>query len=323
MKRLLFALACVLVLVAVPEAGRAARVEADPNKEYVIAPEAGPYAICVKGFTGFQARDLANRLVLHLRQHGWNAYVFDFTPEEERKAKEWVEERYKNVPPEARPHRTIRVEPQWGVFIGGYRDFDSASRDLPNVKKTPEPPPDVHDAKGDYLDAGTKQLYHLNAYAQCIATRNPTVRAQKADASGPDPYWKQLNAGRPYSLLDKCHKPWTLAVKQFQSTGVIQPRSSSSPFLDMLGLGGKSAEVLQASALQAEEVAKRLSSQFNYEAYVLHTRTGSVVTIGGYDREDDPRLLQMAQQVRNMRFGLDANAIQLFAQPLPMKVPHL
>ena len=136
--------------------------------------------------------------------------------------------RYQNVPPEARPPKTIHIDPQWAVFIGGYRDFDSASRDLPKVKQLPEPPQADH---LDFLDQDTKQLYHLNTYAQCMATCNPMVPMQKRDPNPPDPSWKNLNDGRPYNLLTKCGKPWTLVVAQFQGAGVIQParpRASSS-----------------------------------------------------------------------------------------------
>jgi hypothetical protein len=164
-------------------------------------------------------------------------------------------------------------------------------------------------------------LYQLNTYAQCIATRNPTVRAQKADPNAPDPFWKELNDGRPYNLL-KCGKPWTLAVRQFQGQGVIQPRSASSKFLDMIGLGSKSSDLLDANAKQAEEIAKVLRGM-HYDAYVLHTRTGSIVTVGAYDSKDDKGLKQAAKALRSMRFGLDANAIQLSDQPLPMAVPQL
>jgi hypothetical protein len=324
MKRFLFALAGVAALLAVPTAGSAARVEADPNKEYPITPEAGPFAICVKAYSGDEAHELANRLVLHLRQNGWMAFTFDYTPEEERKAREWLEERYKNIPPEARPHRGIRVQQQWGVFIGGYRDFDSASGDIARVRKTPEPPQgkalDI-----DHFDPTTRQIYHLNTYAQCIATRNPTVRAPKPDASAAaDPAWKRLNEGRPYNLL-KCAKPWTLVVKQFQTPGVIQPRSASSQFLNMVGLGDKGGDVLEANAAQAEEVAKVLNKQFGYETFVLHTRTSSIVTVGAYDTKDDKALLQAAIHLRNLRFGPKEApyAIQLFEQPLPMAVPRL
>src|SRR5262245_20994331 len=173
MKRFVFVVAGVLVLAAVPPAGRAARVEADPNKEYAITPEAGPFAILVKAYSGGDARPLANQLALYLRQQGWPAYVYDYTPERERNAKEWIEARYQNVPPEARRHKTIHVDPQWGVFIGGYRDFDGASGDLAKVKKTPEPPAQKGFLEVDHVDPMTGKLYQLSAYAQCMATRNP------------------------------------------------------------------------------------------------------------------------------------------------------
>jgi hypothetical protein len=322
MKRFVFVVAGVLVLAAVPPAGRAARVEADPNKEYPITPEAGPFAICVKAFTGGDAHDLANQLTLHMRQLGWPAYVYDYTPERKKNAQEWIEARYHDVPPEARPHRTIHVEPQWAVFIGGYRDFDGASRDLAKVRQLPEPKFKFLDV--DIIDQETKQAYHLNTYAQCMATRNPTVPMQKRDPNAPDPSWKSLNEGRPYNLLTKCNKPWTLVVAQFRGTGVIQPRSATSRLLDTVGLGGKGGDMLEASAAQAEEIARVLREKpFGYDTYVLHTRTGSIVTVGGYDRMDDEKMKEAAKKLKNLQFGLSADAIKLFAEPLPMKVPQL
>jgi YD repeat-containing protein len=323
MKKCLLVCAGLLALVAVP-AAHAGRVEADPNKEYPISPEAGPYVICVKAYAGPDAHSLANRLALHLRQNDWHAYVYDYTAEERRKAQEWLDERYKNVPPEARPHKTIRVQEQWGVLIGGYSDFDSASKDIPRVKKTPEPPEDPGFIDAQFIDQESKQIYRLHAYAQCIATRNPTMRQQQqqVDHNGPDPSWKQLNDGRPYNLLKKCGKPWTLAVAQFQGTGVVQPRSAGSQFLDMIGMGGKSGDVLEASAAQAEEVARFLSSKpYNLKAFVLHTRTGSIVTVGAYDTMDDDDLVRKAKLLAGKPIG--ATGIKFFDQPRPMQVPQL
>jgi hypothetical protein len=331
MKRFVFVVAGVLVLAAFPTASQA-RVEADPNKEYIITPEAGPFAICVKSFIGADAHELANQLTLHLRQNGWPAYVFDYTAEERRKAQEWIEARYHDVPPEARPHKTIHVEPQWAVFIGGYRDFDSASHDLAKLKKAPEPPAPKGVLNVELVDPMNGRLYQLSAYAQCMATRNPTVPMQKRDPNAPDPSWKNLNDGRPYNLLTKCGKPWTLVVAQFRGTGVIQPRSTTDKVLGMVGLGGKSGDMLEASAAQAEEIARVLREGFKpvdgspalkFDAYVLHTRTGSIVTVGGYDRMDDPRMLQVAEKLKNMHFGMSAEAIKLFEKPMPMKVPQL
>ena len=322
MKKYLFALAGILALLAAPAAGRAARVEADPNKEYPVTPEVGPFVICVKGYTGPRAHELARQLVLHLRQNGWNAYVFDYTAEEKRKAQEYLDERYKNVPPEARPHKTIRVEDQWGVLVGGYADFDGASHDIEKVKKTPWP---TFDSTGfdHFVDADSKKLYQVSPYAQCIATRNPTVprQQQQADTAAADPAWKQLNDGRPYNLLAKCRKPWTLAVAQFQGTAVIQPRSAASQFLNAIGLGGRSDDMLEASAKQAEEVARYLKQNMQLDVFVLHTRSGSIVTVGGYDSKDDERLLKMAQRLHGLVF--QGTPIKLFDDPRPMQVPQL
>jgi hypothetical protein len=329
MKRFLFVVAGVVALAALPSPGWA-KVEADPNKEYPITPEAGPFALLVRAYTGNDAQDLAHQLALHLRQLGWPAYVYDYTPERQRTAREWIEERYRDVPPEARPHKTIHVDPQWGVFIGGYRDFDSASRDIAKVRKLPEPKFTFLDV--DIVDQDTKQAYHLNTYAQCMATRNPTVPVQKRDPNAPDPAWKNLNEGRPYNLLTKCNKPWTLVVAQFQGTGVIQPRSTTMRVLDSIGLGGKSGDMLEAGAAQAEEVARVLREGFKrtdngavlrFDAYVLHTRMGSIVTVGGYDSMDDPRMKKTAEALKGMSFGQGAGALQLFKQPMPMKVPEL
>jgi hypothetical protein len=100
----------------------------------------------------------------------------------------------------------------------------------------------------------------------------------------------------------------------------------------MIGLGGKSGDMLEASAAQAEEIARVLREGFKpvdgspalkFDAYVLHTRTGSIVTVGGYDRMDDPRMAQVAHKLKNMHFGMSADAVKLFDKPLPMKVPQL
>ena len=86
--------------VGYPDLPDEPRVEADPNREYVMAPADGPFAILVKAYMGDDAHELANRLVLHLRQNGWPAYVYDYTPEVERNNKEFLDARYKDIPPE-------------------------------------------------------------------------------------------------------------------------------------------------------------------------------------------------------------------------------
>jgi hypothetical protein len=325
MKRLLFALAAGLTLLAAGR-GQAARVEADPNKEYAITPEVGPFVICVKGYIGPNAHTLANQLTLHMRQCGWPAYVFDYSAEERRKAKEMLDERYRMAPEIAR-HKKIEVKDQWGVLVGGYPDLDSARKDVDRVKALPWK--DLPKTQLDILNTGTAELQAVSPYAYAFATRNPLMTQPKPDPAAADPAWKELNEGRPYNLL-KCGKPWTLAVKQFQGMNVIQPRSMSSKFLQAIGFGDKQGDLLAASAKQAEEVA-RVLCQMNYKAYVLHTRGASIVTVGAYDRPDHPDLLRAQKELANLKL-VDEKVVhdpkwvelyQFFAQPMPMKVPEL
>jgi hypothetical protein len=268
---------------------------------------------------------LANQLTLYLRQNGYPAYVFDYSGEEKRKAKELLDDRYRNIPEEVRPRKKIRVEDQWGVFIGGYKDLESASGDLARVKKLKWD--NLKKTDLDYVpDMKTGEILEVSPFAYSFASRNPTVPQPKTDPNAPDPAWKELNEGRPYNLL-RCGKPWTLAVKQFQGLNVVQERSVSSKFLSLLGMSDTSGQLLDASAKQAEEVAKVLR-KMNFEAYVLHTRTASVITVGAYDTPEDPRLQQVQRQLRSLTFRNNsdpraAQLLQFFAQPLPMRVPQL
>ena len=58
-----------------------------------------------------------------------------------------------------------------------------------------------------------------------------------------------------------------------------------------------------------------------YEAYEFHDRYASIVTVGSYDRPDDPRLRAMQQTLTTRLRPLQAQ-VQLFPQPLPMPVPR-
>ena len=60
----------------------------------------------------------------------------------------------------------------------------------------------------------------------------------------------------------------------------------------------------------------------SFEAYVLHTRTQSIVTVGGYEGPNDPKLMQDQQVLSRLRLNGVPPEMQLFAQPMPMEVPR-
>jgi hypothetical protein len=202
------------------------------------------------------------------------------------------------------------------VLIGGYKDVDAAHSALEKIKKLPNP----KSVKPDELILTTTTSQEVkrqpaNIFTGSFVTRNPTVPQEKVER-GLDPVTiKQLNSDESYSLL-KCKQPWTLAVKEFSGGIAIQPAKAPNTLLESL-LGKKSEEHMSAIGKQAHELA-RVLKQMGFDAFVLHTTTSSIVTVGAYADSEDEKLHQAQKQLRNMQFGW----IQLASNPLPMPVPR-
>lgn len=328
MKRLM----CVVILGLIAASPTvAAPVDANPTSDYTIRPEAGPWMIYVHSYTGPKAKELAHEMCLEIRsKYNLPAWIFNRGEEERQKQREYVE-KIRNLTdqtPGARI-RVVHIEEQCAVLVGGYKDMDAARSALDGIKRL-KPPEKKHlldvvtvvgQAKtdNDKSKEALQSARYVNPFVSSFVTRNPTVQPEKPaqDPTKADKLLRDLNDGRPYNLLAN-RRPWTLAVKEFQGASVIQSKSSSnSSFMEMLGFGKKSGELLNAGALQAEEIA-RVLRELKFDAYVLHTRFSSVVTVGGFESKEDPQMAQLAQKLGGAKFG----PIDLFVRPLPMPVPH-
>jgi hypothetical protein len=313
-------------------------VAADP---YAITPDAGPWVICAASYMGEDASNLAHQLAEQLRtRHGLPAYVFDRGDEEKRRdrAEHAKKEAFYGV---QLPFRHPRYMSQFAVLIGGYPDMDAAKAAMVGVKKLP--PPDLKLSNGkqafdtELVKKPDEQMQQtaVNPLSRSFVTRNPAAPAAKSEGAKIDPIWKELNASESYSLL-KNPKTWTLVVKDYSGATAIQQRSETAGLTDFLGrMGLKVApgEQLNAAGKQAHGLAEFLRDRrIGLDAYVLHTRTNSIVTVGAFDSLDDPELQRTKQRLEAMTFKADtrnpnASAIKgdpigLFAHPLPMEVPH-
>jgi hypothetical protein len=306
-----------------------ARQEADPTKDYPVTPEVGSWMICAASYMGDDAPKLAHALVLELRsQYDLPAYVFNRGDAERRQMREESDRKRRQQEEAIRqqglqpgiplPVRHVRVQEQCAVLIGGYKDIDAARNALEKIKKLPNP----KSVEADELiltstNPGSPiQKRKANIFVGSFVTHNPTVPQEKVERGLDTVALKQLNADESYSLL-KCKQPWTLAVKEFSGGVAIQPASAPPTFLEKL-LGNKADEHMSAIANQAHELAKVLHKYMGFDAYVLHTPTSSIVTVGAYATTDDEKLHQAQKQLRGMQFGW----IQLASNPLPMPVPR-
>jgi hypothetical protein len=76
--------------------------------------------------------------------------------------------------------------------------------------------------------------------------------------------------------------------------------------------------MLSAAAMQAHETA-RVLRKLEFDAYVLHTRTSSIVTVGGFDSREDPNIARIQKAITTLKIS----ALDLYTSPLPMEVPKL
>jgi hypothetical protein len=331
-----------LFLVTAASPGQS-QAPVDWTRDIAITPEVGPWTISSAYFSGEMGAKLAHDLVVELRtQYHLPAYVYNRGEEQRREQEREIQDKRRQheeylkkagLNPGSVPFRIrrVRIEDQYIVLIGGYKDMDSAHKECERIKKL-QPPKSVPadtlyqsplaapaNGKQDQL-----QQVKINPLSKSFVTRNPTVPVQREAANKPDPFWKQLNANESFSLL-KCKKPWTLAIKEFQGAVMVQPQNTSSSFLEKL-FGNKTGEQLNASAMNAHNLAEALHTM-HFDAFVLHTRTSSIVTVGGFDNANDPRMESVKQAVRDLHLGSNhpsfPTGVELFAQPMPMEVPRL
>jgi hypothetical protein len=350
MKRLIWASALCLalgatwVVRAAPQLA-APQIEADPNQDYKVTPEAGPWMICAAYFNGPPAPDLAHQMVQQIRsRYNLPAFVFNYADEERKKQKAILDQQHIPFPEPAAPgedvvpvpHRriTIRVEEQCAVMIGGYPDENAAHTALLGVKKLKSPElkvPDGFQPFGSVIDYQGKES-QINPFAtQSMVVRNPTVPHDSQTVSKTkDPFLKTLNADEDYSML-RCSGKYTLVVKEYLAAQMIQnQQTESSNFLKMLSTNTSHAgESLNVAAANAHELA-RVLHQLKFDAYVLHTRTSSVVSVGGFNSPDDPAVEGLKSQIAALRQRMtggqnDASKkdpLGLYSTPVPIEVPR-
>ncbi len=322
MRRCLLTLVSGVVVATWTVSASAAPVDADPNKPYLVTPDVGPWVIFAASYKGANCKDFAHQAVLCLRQRDQvPAYVYDRGEAERRQQREFMEEmrRDNHLSPDAHL-RTVHIDEECAVLIGGFKDMESAGKALAAVKKLP--PPNIQNYKPDMMvlpgsQGPTAQLYAVNPFTNSFVTRNPVIPFNTEKQKKEYEVLKHLNEEEDYSLL-KCKAPWTLEVQAYSGPSIIQTSGSTpNKFTNNIGLGQKSADVLAAAANQAHEVARLLRTQ-HYDAYVLHTRRASYVAVGGFSGPEDPQLKQM-----QARFAQLAQHNQFLSpSPQPMRVPQ-
>ena len=221
------------------------------------------------------------------------------------------------APDQTLRYKTFNYRDQIGVMVGGFRTEEEAVRAMARVKAWPTP------ADTRLLDGGaiarqgtdgksTIEKTLLNPYGQAMVVANPTVPKQlAAPGTAPrlDPFIVKLNEGRPYNLLNAT-KTWTLGVKAFNAPVRVQTRDDEGVGIKLFNFS-KTGDILNAGAEAAEQMAKGIRAMtgpepefrpLGLEAFVLHHRSGSMVTVGQFDGPSDPALHETRRLLQSLNF---------------------
>jgi hypothetical protein len=320
------------------------------NNDILVTRELGPWMILIISYAGPEGPIWARDMVRVLReQYKMPAYVYNYGAAEKRKEYERVKaivEKQKqvlkenNLPLDSPIRiRHLRIDEHCGVLIGGYPTQEAALkvRDQwrqqikENNLKAPDPTKvklevQFYEREDDPKDpkVNKKEAVWVNPFTRAMLVRNPAIKVDRpADWDKLDvAALKRMNAAEDFSLL-KCNRNYTLAIKQFALPTMTGHRDEapSGGFWDPFGMGKKSKDHTDPAADCAHDLVENLRKA-KLEAFILHTKYYSLVTIGGYDSLEDPNLRSMQNILDTKLLPSPGMAgLQLFPTAKPMQIP--
>ena len=304
----------------------------DPNQDLFVTPAQGPWQICVTCYTGPESAKVARETVMELRErYKLPAYVFNKNDEERRQEYERVKktlEDYhkfcleKGLPADSHMRvKTRQIHSEYAVLMGDYPDADAARRALDKIRKLPPDPKLCHIAPVPEIDnpdpfkplkAGEKEKTAVvNPFNTAFVVHNPTIKQERpADWDKVDmAALKNLNCAENYSLLN-CKKPYTLVVKEFLLPA--ETRSTSGTIFGKINPFAHKSDI-DVPGQNAHNLADLLHKTAHLDAFVLHTKYASMVTVGAFDSLEDSAMRSTQEMLKN-QFRIPL--------PLPMAVPR-
>ena len=279
------------------------KLETDSGKSYTIDKKRGPWMIMVTSLRGNDPESAANankaahELVVELRKKGIPAWTHDQKGELEeiasydrngKSVKRFVAEKRNRV----------------CVLAGEYASIDLDEKDATKAKHAKI----AQDTLAWIQKYRPKSLENGNfkptpgrpgPLSRAFLTLNPMYTEEEIQqiAYSKDPLLKQLNSDRQFNLLGNPNK-YTLTVATFQGSskhvlavGDKSERDAIFKFDSML----EKNITLDKAGQSAWTLVHLLRNQ-GHEAYVFHERFRSVVTVGGFNDPNDPRIAKLTEQ---------------------------
>lgn len=236
-----------------------------------------------------------------------------------RKSAEVRGDVYLENPPKLKiPKPAMEMQEQWAVLIGGFTTMEAARKGLDTVRKLPAPTDTTlldrtSIGVGGDETTGSRSEFRsswnfINPFACAMVVPNPAVaKANLEEKYKLEPFIVKINSDVKNSLL-KATKPWTLIVRNFSTpTKMVGKDGDGGNIFNKL-FDPQKKSLLDVTAEEAERLAESLRhpdmKPQSFEAFVLHHRMGSIVTVGQYDSPDDPKLLETQRILKGITFNM-------------------
>jgi hypothetical protein len=323
LRRLVASLLAIVALSPVVCGG----IEAVKGKQYKLSPKNGPWMIMVAAIRdveeegrrteGMSARQVADELVYELRVAGIPAYMYELAKEVGTVASP--------SPTEAGSRKYIAQHGYISVLAGNFKSSTDpkALQVMKFIKGNGRggfKPAFLEDEKSGAILPRTPG--RPNPFSRAFLTMNPLVDDEAAEPV--DELIVELNAGQEYSLLQNPAR-YSLVIATFTGGSVIQvAQQKSSGGLNFFEKNfGTSLDAAAENAIVLTDYlrhARKHGYETDYEAWVLHERYRSVVTIGSFSSKDDPRIRTLMTQfgvktVRHPDTGVDVQVAEIFSVP--------
>ncbi|MEY2727151.1 MAG: hypothetical protein RLZZ458_3018 [Planctomycetota bacterium] len=316
---------CIVLLLSWSSIA-AADVEAVRGKKYPLTKKHGPWMIMVASIRdveedrrvkdGLSAEAAADELVYQLRVLGIPAYTYQ------------LEEKLGEIssPGDSGSRKFVAQHGYISVLAGNFSANNSPeAKKVLQYIKTKFQPEFLNDPKNGGILPRTPG--RPGPLSRAFLTANPLFDGEVRDAEEEN-FLVELNSGQKYSLLGNKAK-YTIVVATFHGGSVMQVSGSdSSRALGFFERNfGKSLDDCALRAMKLADAmrnAKKHGYDRDYEAWVLHEKYRSLVTIGSFESRDDPRVRPLIAQfagkpTRDPRSGAEALAGEIFSVPKVVK----
>lgn len=293
------------------------KIDADPNKQYRLTDENGPWMIMATTFSGQGADRQAHELVLELRRdYQLPAYVhekqFDYTGD----VVGLGVDRY-GKPKKMKYQRAVRYN-EYAVMVGDYASVEDTrlEKDLKTIKQIRPKVLDPESRNGEQIKQSFFQLRQLYQQAnldkrtagpmhRAFVVRNPLIPKEFFVHSGLSPIILEMNKHVKYSLLDNPGK-YTVQVATFKGEVYyeteLKPEEQQSWWSGLIKR--RQPSKLELAAENAHKLTMALRKN-GVEAYEFHDHEMSIVTVGSFDevgyRQPDGKLELLPEVYKVMR----------------------